>query len=300
MAVPHRRQACQTQRRTAAGCTPSARATSPTGRPAPTSPTAWTRTAVGYLDHDLPPSRPPGPSEGPGPVGSDVDAPQRPGVLVCVLAAAASAGRGWAGHVPVGVAVGCPTGLPAAADPAAAVGGWAASQASTAATASVCSWSRRRPASPPSTCTSMINPGGPGRGRRGRLRRWPMAASRAAGVGSGGLGWGMRGSLLTTAAEGWRQWGSVAPGSRSFSIILLDHADQSVRASACAQAAERAAPTTIQCQGCIAARWRCTCAATAAPTHPPAWVPAPQCGWLGSPSAPGSACSPEPPIFPPW
>ena len=49
MALPHPRHACQTQRRTAAGCTPSTRATSPTGRPAPTSPTAWTRTAVGSV-----------------------------------------------------------------------------------------------------------------------------------------------------------------------------------------------------------------------------------------------------------
>jgi hypothetical protein len=66
MAVPRLCQACQTQRRTAAGCTPSARATSPTGRPAPTSPSAWTRTAVGELGHYPPPSRLAGPPEGPG------------------------------------------------------------------------------------------------------------------------------------------------------------------------------------------------------------------------------------------
>jgi len=78
MAVPHRRQACQTQRRTAAGCTPSARATSPTGWPAPTSPTAWTRTAGEELDHDPPRSRPLGPPDQPGPFGSGIGPPLRP------------------------------------------------------------------------------------------------------------------------------------------------------------------------------------------------------------------------------
>jgi len=157
MALPHPRHACQTQRRTAAGCTPSTRATSPTGRPAPTSPTAWTRTAVGSVYRDPPPSTPPGLPGWPGRFGLGVGAPPLPPVLVCVLAPAAPAGLGGTGRVPVGIAGLCPTGLPiaaVAADPVAPVGGWAASHASTAATASVCSCASRRPASPPSSCTS--------------------------------------------------------------------------------------------------------------------------------------------------
>ena len=155
--APHPRHACQTQRRTAAGCTPSARATSPTGRPAPTSPTAWTRTAVGSVYRDPPPSTLPGLPGWPGRFGLGVGAPPLPPVLVCVLAPAAPAGLGGTGRVPVGIAGLCPTGLPiaaVAADPVAPVGGWAASHASTAATASVCSCASRRPASPPSSCTS--------------------------------------------------------------------------------------------------------------------------------------------------
>jgi hypothetical protein len=78
----------------------------------------------------------------------------------------------------------------------------------------------------------MVNPGGPGRGRRGRPR--PAAASRAAGVDPGGLGWGRPDSLLANSY--WRRrpsstaggsGGSVAPESRS----CLDRADQGVRAS---------------------------------------------------------------------
>lgn len=115
LAVPHPRHACQTQRRTAAGWTPSTRATSPTGRPAPTSPTAWTRTAVGSVDHDPPPSRPIGPPEDPGRFGSGVDPPPLPPLPRCVLPSAAPAGLGGAGRVPVRVAVRCPTGVPMAA-----------------------------------------------------------------------------------------------------------------------------------------------------------------------------------------
>jgi hypothetical protein len=97
------------------------RAISPTGRPAPSSPTAWTRTAVGEVDHDPPPSRPPGPPDWPGACCLGVDAPPRPPVPLCVLAPADPAGLGRAGRIPVGVAVVCPTGLPmaAVADPAA-------------------------------------------------------------------------------------------------------------------------------------------------------------------------------------
>jgi hypothetical protein len=199
-AVPHSCQACQTQRRSAAGCTPKTRATSPTGQPAPTSPTACTRTDLGSVHHDPPPSRPPRPPGWPEASELGVGPPPLPPVPRCVLLPAAHAGCGRASRVPVRVAGLCSTGMPAAAaDPAAAggVGGWAASQASTAAIASVCSWSRRRPASPPSSCTSMVNPGGPGRGRRGRRRRWPAAAWWAAGVGPGGSGRCMHGSLLT-------------------------------------------------------------------------------------------------------
>jgi hypothetical protein len=162
-----------------------------------------------------------------------------------------------AGRVPAGIAVLCPTGLPMAADLAVAVGGWPASQASTAAIASVCSWSRRRPASPPSSCTSMVNPSGPGRGRRGRLRPWLAAASRAAGVALGGLGWGMDGSLLangcwrrrpssTAAFHGWGSGGSVAPNPDRVSITLI-RAFAHPRAPDAAD--ERAAPTTSQRRG---------------------------------------------------
>jgi hypothetical protein len=110
---PHRCQACQTQRRSAAGCTPSAPATSPTGWPAPTSPTAWTRTALGEVDHDPPPSRPPGPPEGPGRFGLGAGLPSLPPVPRCVLPSAGPAGLGAAGRVPTGIAVLSPTGMPA-------------------------------------------------------------------------------------------------------------------------------------------------------------------------------------------
>jgi hypothetical protein len=115
------------------------------------------------------------PTGGPGAFCLGVGPPPLPPVPRCVLPSAGPAELGWAGRVPVGIAVLCPTGLPVASvgvDPVAAVGvgGWAASHASTAAIASVCSCARRRPASPPSSCTSMVNPGGPGRGRRPRLR----------------------------------------------------------------------------------------------------------------------------------
>jgi hypothetical protein len=276
------------------------RAISPTGRPAPSSPTAWTRTAVGEVDHDPPPSRPPGPPDWPGACCLGVDAPPRPPVPLCVLAPADPAGLGWAGRVPVRVAVVCPAGLPVApvgVDPVAAlaVGGWAASQASTAAIASVCSWSRRRPASPPSSCTSMVNPGGPGRGRRGR--RWPVAALRAAGVDPGGLGWGMSDSLLANGC--WRRrpsstaggsGGSVAPESRS----CFDHADQGVSASPSAGAAdERAAPTTSQHRVRQAAR-RCTCSAPR-PAIPPSGSRPDNLAGPGRPAYPGSRAPLQPP-----
>lgn len=116
MVVPHRRQACQTQRRTAAGCTPNARPCDlPTGRPAPTSPTACTRTALGSVDHDPPPSRMPGPPEDPGRFGVSVGPPPLPPVPRSVLPSAGAAELGWAGRVPVRVAVLCPPGLPVAA-----------------------------------------------------------------------------------------------------------------------------------------------------------------------------------------
>src|SRR6266536_5830414 len=44
----HRRAACRTQRRTVPGCTPTSPATSPTGRPTPTSPTARARVSNPY------------------------------------------------------------------------------------------------------------------------------------------------------------------------------------------------------------------------------------------------------------
>jgi hypothetical protein len=152
-----------------------------------------------------------------------------------------------------------------AADPVAAggVGGWAASQASTAATASVCSCARRRPASPPSSCTSYVNPGGPGRARRPRLLwRWPAAGSRGAGLRGGlGLGLSMHGSLLarprrlappaesTAELHGWKAVGSVAPDSDRVSITLI-RAFTRPRApkpqGACST-------TTIQRRGCGAA-----------------------------------------------
>jgi hypothetical protein len=67
---------------------------------------------------------------------------------------------------------------------------------------------------------------------------------------------------LPAEIHGWTAGGSVAPKSRS----CLDHADQGVHAAPGAGAAdERAPPTTSQRQGGIAARWRCTRAATAAP-----------------------------------
>jgi hypothetical protein len=67
MAVPHPRQACQTQRRTAAGAPPAP--VRPPHRPARThQPHRLDRIAVGSLDHDPPPSRPPRPAGGPWPV----------------------------------------------------------------------------------------------------------------------------------------------------------------------------------------------------------------------------------------
>jgi transposase len=139
----------------------------------------------------------------PEPAGCSGVDPPRPPSLGCVLPSAGPAGLGTAGRVPAGIAVLRSTGLPsavAAADPAAAVGvgGWPASQASTAAIASVCCCARRQPASPSTSCTSMVNPGGRGRGRRARLRPSPAAAaaaSRAGGLGQGS-GLGMHGSLL--------------------------------------------------------------------------------------------------------
>jgi hypothetical protein len=89
-------------------------------------------------------ARPPGRPEASN-VG--VDPPPLPPVPRCVLAPAAPAGLGRTGRLPVRVAVLCATGVPtaAAADPAAegGVGGWSASQASTAAIASACSCARR-------------------------------------------------------------------------------------------------------------------------------------------------------------
>jgi hypothetical protein len=47
----------------------------------------------------------------------------------------------------------------------------------------------------------MVNPGGPGRRRQGRLRRWPAAASRAGRLDSrSGLGC-MHGSLLAHGCQ---------------------------------------------------------------------------------------------------
>jgi hypothetical protein len=170
---------------------------------------------------------------------------------------------------------------------------WAASHASTAAIASACCCASRRPASPPSSCTSRVNPGGPGRARRARPRAWPAVGSRA-GVGRGS-GLGMHGSLLAhgccaagrvqSSAAGGR-WGCCAR-SRS----CLDHANQGVRASARAKGAERGPDHDPgpRLHGKVAlnvARHR-------DPRRPPAWIPARQPGWLGSPSPPGSLCFPD-------
>jgi hypothetical protein len=185
-AVPHSCQACQTQRRSAAGCTPKTRATSPTGQPAPTSPTACTRTDLGSVHHDPPPSRPPRPPGWPEASDLGVGPPPLPPVPRCVLLPAAHAGCGRASRVPVRVAGLCSTGMPAAAaDPAAAggVGGWAASQASTAAIASVCSWSRRRPASPAQQLRLDGEP----------WRPWSWPSRAAAALAGGGLVGGWRG-----------------------------------------------------------------------------------------------------------
>jgi hypothetical protein len=177
-AAAHRRQACHTQRRNAAGCTLSARATSPSGWPTPTSPTAWTRTVVGYdLDPSLRSSGSglPGMPDRPGPSG---------GVLIPAFVVVLAAG---------------------------AAGGWAASHRSASRIASVCCCSRRRPSSPSTSCTSKVNPGGPGRARRAwppwpRLVGRPAAGSRGCRSGSGrglelGLGVGMCGSVLASLAS---------------------------------------------------------------------------------------------------
>jgi hypothetical protein len=199
----------------------------------------------------------------------------------------------------LGIAVLCPTGLPtavAAADPAAAVGvgGWPASHASTAAIASACSWSRRRPASPPSSCTSMVNPGGPDRGRRARPRALPAARLRAGGV-VRGSGLGIRGSLLARPRRLLaRPLAGRGREFRSGSRFCLDHANQGVRAPQ--RPGDQGASMTDdddpvpRLHGEVALnvpRHR-------APLRPPNMDPGRQPGWLGSPSPPGSPCSPQP------
>ncbi len=210
------------------------------------------------------------------------------------------AGLDRTGRIPAGVAVLCPTDVPMAADPAAAVGvgGWTASQASTAAIASVCSWSRRRPASPPSSCTSMVNPGGPGRGRRGRPRPWPAAASRAAGVDPEGLGWGMPDSLLANGC--WRRrpsstaggsGGSVAPESRS----CLDHAEQDIRASKPPTSVQHRRPASAE----SAKRRGVAHAAPPRPGESAVWVPARHLASSGRSAHPGSRAPLQPGRLPP-
>jgi len=139
-----------------------------------------------------------------------------------------------------------------------------------------------------------VEPGcGPGRRRRQRARVQVAC----------GEDWGGACAAPCSPADGcWRRWRSSTAGGqwecRSRSRSCLDHADQGVRAPT-------PRPPSVQHrrrsnrQGRIAARWRCTCAAAAAPAHPQ-HGPGPT-RWLArSPSAPGSACSPQPPGSPPW
>jgi hypothetical protein len=176
------------------------------------------------------------------------------------------------------------------------VGGWPTSQASTAAIASACSWSRRRPASPPSSCTSMVNPGGPDRGRRARPRAWPAARSRAGGVGRGS-GLGMRGSLL---ARPRRLLAPPLAGRgrefRSGSRFCLDHANQGVRApqrpgDQGASMTDDDDDPTPRLHGEVALnvpRHR-------APLRPPSMDPGPTTRLARVAQPPGSPCSPQPP-----
>jgi hypothetical protein len=102
--------------------------------------------------------------------------------------------------------------------------------------------------------------------------------------------------LLAPPAEfyGWRQWG-VAPESRS----CLGHADQGVRASPCAGAADERAVATTSQRRVRQAAWRCTCSATAAPRIR-SLGPAHNVAGSGRQAHPGSACSPGTDRLPPW
>jgi hypothetical protein len=169
-----------------------------------------------------------------------------PPVRLFLLVLVDPAGLGRASRVLVGAAA------------AGGVGGRAASQASTAAIASACSCARRRPASPPSSCTSMVNPGGPDRGRRPRLQPWPTAAaagSRAGGVdgGSGGActppcspvdGDQHRWPRSTAEVHGWGVSHPTRVVSRSRRSGRPHGPVRPRRA--------QPVPTTIHCQGCTA------------------------------------------------
>jgi hypothetical protein len=87
----------------------------------------------------------------------------------------------------------------------------------------------------------------------------------------------------------------VAPESRS----CLGHADQGVRASPCAGAADERAVATTSQRRVRQAAWRCTCSATAAPRIR-SLGPAHNVAGSGRQAHPGSACSPGTDRLPPW
>jgi hypothetical protein len=117
----------------------------------------------------------------------------------------------------------------------------------------------------------------------------------------------MHGSLLTNRC--WRRQPSSTAASHGWGRgecgtqlpTCLDHADQGVHAAPCARAADqRAALTTIQRQGCIAARWRCPCRATAAPRIPQHGSRPDNVAGSGRRTRPGSPCTRGTARLRPW
>jgi hypothetical protein len=138
----------------------------------------------------------------------------------------------------------------------------------------------------------MVNPGGPDRDPRLRLRPWLAAAAagaRAGGLGQGS-GWGMCGSLLARrrrlaplAAFHGRvpRLGSVAPDPDRVSITPI-------RASARSPApTPTSVPSRRRSSAKAARRGGVERAAPRRPPRTPGWTAAGRHRWLGSPSATG-------------